>query len=158
MLDEEDPAGTVYYSLPQATVQAAGDIGYVFGTIVMLPRMLAQGEVEPADVQPTSIVGINEILTISLQQSLETGRAWYTLQTAAMISVALGLTNLLPLPALDGGRILFILIEAIRGRRIRPEIEAAIHFAGMIILLALVMFIMLQDIFNPVIPWSFLDQ
>ena len=78
------------------------------------------------------------------------------LQTAALISLALGLTNLLPLPALDGGRILFVLIEAIRGRRIAPEREAMIHFVGLMILVGLMGLVMLQDFINPIIPWSWL--
>jgi regulator of sigma E protease len=68
----------------------------------------------------------------------------------------LGLTNLLPLPALDGGRALFVLIEAVRGRRVPPEREAVVHFVGMIILLGLMLLVMFQDIINPIIPWSFL--
>jgi regulator of sigma E protease len=67
-----------------------------------------------------------------------------------------GLTNLLPLPALDGGRILFVLIEAVRGRRVPPEREAVIHFIGMMILVGLMLLVMLQDVLDPVIPWSLL--
>jgi regulator of sigma E protease len=122
--------------------------------LARLPRLLIQGEVEPEVVQPSSVVGINEILALSLQQSVRAGRLWDALRTAAMISLALGLTNLLPLPALDGGRVVFVLIEAIRGRRVPPEIESAIHFAGMVILLTLMGFVMLRDLFDPVIPWA----
>jgi regulator of sigma E protease len=66
--------------------------------------------------------------------------------------VALGLTNLLPIPALDGGRILFVLIEAIRGRRIEPEREGMVHIIGMLVLLALMAVVMVQDIIHPVLP------
>ena len=72
---------------------------------------------------------------------------------AGFISVALGLTNLLPIPALDGGRILFVLIEAIRGRRIEPQREGMVHLVGMLMLLALMAFLIFQDIANPIIPF-----
>ena len=71
---------------------------------------------------------------------------------AGFISVALGLTNLLPIPALDGGRILFVLIEAIRGRRIEPQREGMVHLVGMLMLLGLMAFLIFQDIANPIIP------
>jgi len=95
-------------------------------------------------------------LAFSLQQSIEWGLAFPMLQTASLISLALGMTNLLPLPALDGGRILFVLIEAVRGRRISPDREAVIHFVGLVILVSLMAFAMLQDVVNPIIPWSWL--
>jgi regulator of sigma E protease len=102
------------------------------------------------------MVGISEILAFTLQQSIEWGMAFPVLETASLISLALGLTNLLPLPALDGGRILFVLIEAVRGRRVAPEREAMFHFVGLVILVSLMAFVMLQDLVNPVIPWSML--
>ncbi|MBN1178277.1 MAG: site-2 protease family protein [Anaerolineae bacterium] len=158
MLDIEAPGGPTFYSIPRAAASALGDMGDVILSVAQLPRLLIQGDVAPQDVQPTSVVGINEIVTISLQESLRNNRPWYALNTAAMVSLALGLTNLLPLPALDGGRIVFVLIEAIRGRRIRPEVEASIHFAGMVILLALLAVVMVRDIVNPVLPWEILNQ
>ena len=54
--------------------------------------------------------------------------------------------NLLPLPALDGGRLLFLLIEAIRRKPGNRQLEGAIHFAGMMLLMALMLFIMYNDI------------
>jgi regulator of sigma E protease len=105
-----------------------------------------------------SIVGASQILTFSLQQSIELGLAFPVLQAAAVISLALGTTNLLPLPALDGGRILFVLIEAVRRRRIPPEREAVIHFVGLVVLISLMLVVMFQDILRPVLPWSWLAR
>ena len=118
--------------------------------------MLIRGTVSSQEARPASLVGISQIMTFSLQQSVEWGLAFPALQTASLISLALGLTNLLPLPALDGGRILFVIIEALRGRRVPPEREALIHFIGMLILVGLMAVVMLQDLFNPIIPWSLL--
>ena len=64
----------------------------------------------------------------------------------AAISLALAITNLLPLPALDGGRLIFVILEAIRGKRISPEREAIVHFVGMMVLLALMVLITIQDV------------
>jgi regulator of sigma E protease len=52
------------------------------------------------------------------------------LQLVAALSVALGFTNLLPIPALDGGRLLFVLVEAIRRKRIEPAREGLVHLIG----------------------------
>ena len=120
------------------------------------PARLAQGDITPQEARPASLVGISGVLAFTLQQSIEWGLAFPVLQTAALISLALGLTNLFPLPALDGGRILFVLIEAVRGRRISPEREAMIHFVGLVILVGLMGLVMIQDLINPIIPWSWL--
>jgi regulator of sigma E protease len=65
---------------------------------------------------------------------------------AATISFALGLFNLLPIPALDGGRAAFIIAELIRGRPIDPEKEAMVHIAGFAALMALIMLVAFHDI------------
>ena len=69
------------------------------------------------------------------------------LEFAAMISINLGIINLFPLPALDGGRIVFVLIEFVRrGKRISPRKEWIIHTAGFFLLLAAIMAVTFQDI------------
>ncbi len=64
----------------------------------------------------------------------------------AYISLNLAVVNLLPIPALDGGRLLFILIELIRGKPVPPEKEGMVHTAGLILLLLLIVFITFKDI------------
>jgi len=63
----------------------------------------------------------------------------------------LGFTNLLPIPALDGGRILFILPEIFIGKRVPSKYENAIHMVGYIALLALMAYVFMQDFINPVV-------
>ena len=63
-----------------------------------------------------------------------------------MISVNLGVFNLLPLPALDGGRIVFLLIELIRGKPVKAEYEGYVHFAGIVILMIFMVFVTYKDI------------
>ena len=144
------------YSLPGALSASVNDIAMTIMTTVQLPARLARGDMTPQEARPASLVGISEILAFTLQQSIEWGLAFPVLQTASLISLALGLTNLLPLPALDGGRLLFIAIETMRGRRISPEREAMVHFVGLVILVSLMLWVMLQDFVNPIIPWSLL--
>lgn len=63
-----------------------------------------------------------------------------------LISANVGVMNLLPLPALDGGRLIFLIIEAIRRKRVKQSIEGTIHFIGFAALMALMVFIVFQDI------------
>jgi len=64
----------------------------------------------------------------------------------AIITINLGVVNLLPLPALDGGRIVFLVIELIRRKKINPEHEGYVHLAGFAILILFMLFITYKDI------------
>ncbi len=68
------------------------------------------------------------------------------LYLASFISVNIGIMNLLPIPALDGGRILFVLVEAVRRKPIPPEKEGIVHFAGLILLFGIMIFATWNDI------------
>ncbi len=70
----------------------------------------------------------------------------YLLQLVALISLNLAVLNLIPFPALDGGRLLFLGIEKIKGSKVNPKIENAIHSIGLVLLLALVILITYRDI------------
>ena len=59
-----------------------------------------------------------------------------------------GIMNLLPIPALDGGRLVFLLIELVRGKPVDPEKEGMVHMAGMAVLMALMMLVLFNDIRN----------
>ena len=82
---------------------------------------------------------IGQVATIT-QQSIS-----YVLVLLPLLSINLGVFNLLPIPALDGGRVVFTLIEMIFRKPVPRKIEAKIHFVGIILLLALVIFV---DLFN----------
>lgn len=86
-------------------------------------------------------IGVTEALT----EAADNGPANF-IHLAVVISMNLGVMNLLPLPALDGGRIVFLLIEAVRRKRLKTEIEAYINFAGLAILLTLMVFICVKDV------------
>lgn len=161
---EYDPAteGPLGISLGQGPQIRRGPIEAISGSLnfmweyislyAKLPSMLINGEITAQEARPVSIVGISQIAGEAAESSAS-GRTLYPILTmASFISVALGLTNLLPIPALDGGRILFVLIEAIRGRRIEPEREGMVHVIGMLVLLALMVVLIIQDIVNPILP------
>jgi regulator of sigma E protease len=65
-----------------------------------------------------------------------------------MLSVYLGLFNLLPLPALDGGRAVFLGVEALTRKRVDPRIEAAVHTAGFVLLIGVLLVVSFKDIFG----------
>lgn len=117
---------------------------------VQVPAMLLRGDISASEARPISVVGISQIAGQAAEVSVSNNNLFPILNMVAFISVALGFTNLLPIPALDGGRILFVLIEAVRGRRIEPEREGMVHIVGMLVLLGLMVLLIVQDIVNPV--------
>ena len=68
------------------------------------------------------------------------------LELVVILSINLGVMNLLPLPALDGGRLVFLLLEVIRGKPVPPEKEGFVHMAGLILFFLLMIFVMYNDI------------
>lgn len=72
----------------------------------------------------------------------------YLLQFTSLLSINLAIINFLPIPALDGGRVLFLLVEKIKGSPVKKEVEAAIHNAGFILLMLLILLITFNDIFH----------
>ncbi len=86
-------------------------------------------------------VGVTQALT----EAADTGAYSFT-NLAVVISINLGIMNLLPLPALDGGRIVFLLIEAIRRKPLKPAIEGYINFAGLAVLMLLMVLICIKDV------------
>ncbi|UCG24304.1 MAG: site-2 protease family protein [Chloroflexota bacterium] len=124
----------------------------VWGTL-RAPVMLIRGQITPSEARPVSVVGLSQLAGRAAEETANQGDWFPLLWFAAVISVALGFTNLLPIPALDGGRIMFVLVEAVRGRRIEPEREGMVHLVGMLFLLGLMLLIIVQDIVNPIIPF-----
>ena len=95
-------------------------------------------------------VGITGVITDYAQDAVEnkdSSNLWYLFVVLAM---NLGCMNLLPFPALDGGRIVFLIIEGIRRKPVSPKIESYIHAAGMALLLLLMLVITGKDIFTMV--------
>ena len=137
------------YTVDQAFVEAINDTGTVMVSMVRVPLDIIRGTLSIEQARPTGIVGITGIGVALIKQNDIQGLFPF-IRFAGLLSLILGLTNLLPIPALDGGRIVFVLIEWIRGRRIDPIREQWVHGIGMIVLLALSAVIVVLDIVRPI--------
>lgn len=115
-----------------------------------VPAMLVRGAITPAEARPVGPKAIYDLTSGAISATVVSGWWFPVLQLMGILSAALAITNLLPLPALDGGRLMFIFIEKIRGRRVDPNWEGAIHLAGMVLLLGLMVIITYQDFASPV--------
>jgi regulator of sigma E protease len=115
----------------------------------MLLAQFIAGEPMPEGGGVMGPIGLGGVVTEAYQESIEVG-ILETLLTmmfiAAFINAALGVMNLLPIPALDGSRIIFLLVEAVRRKRVPPEKEAMVHFVGLVLILVLAVVIAYQDI------------
>ncbi len=126
-------------SLLQAVDQgASAAYDYVY-TVMLIPVRMFQGTASPGEGRLVGYRGMYEIYT--RVQSI-----WFF----GIISISLGVMNLLPIPALDGGRILLTMPEIIVRRRIPAHYENAIHLVGFIALLLLLLYINIQDFVNPI--------
>jgi len=85
-------------------------------------------------------------VTTAIGEAAESGGVMNVLNLCALISINLGVFNLFPLPALDGGRLVFLLVELIRGKPLKPEYEGYVHFIGIVLLMMLMVFITYKDI------------
>lgn len=114
---------------------------------------------QPFTVTQTQLVGLYKLITGQLEakvggpvqivahiaSSVQSGLITF-LKTAAIISTLLGMFNLLPLPALDGGRLTFLLFEAVARRKASPRVEELVHGYGMLLLLAFIGIVTVGDI------------
>ncbi len=120
-------------------------------SILTLPVRLLEGSIAPQDARLVGYKGMFDIYQELRDVESPTGApsGVGSLLFFASITVSLGLLNLLPIPALDGGRILFTLPEIIVRRRIPPNYEALINMVGLAMLLLLMLYINIQDFVNP---------
>ena len=126
---ENNFANNVYY----AFFETGNFLGSIFENI----KMLFTGKV--GIDQMTGPIGISNMV------SQTTGFVDF-MYLLALISISLGITNLLPIPALDGGKLLILIIEAVRRKPMKEEIEIGIQLAGFFILISLTIFISYKDI------------
>lgn len=123
------------------------EVRYWINTVLNSLKFLVKGQVAVNDL--SGPVGIVSMIGEGYEQSVSYGWLAVFLQMLYMtifLSANLGVMNLLPIPALDGGRLLFMFVEVIRGKRLDPEKEGMVHFVGMIILFALMIFVVFNDV------------
>lgn len=112
--------------------------------------MLIQGKVGREEVAGPVGIAVN-VVGKTYDQAKENGVksvVYSMLNITLLLSVNLGILNLLPLPALDGGRLVFLLLEIIRGKPIPPEKEGMVHFIGLAFFMVLMVFVLFNDIVN----------
>ena len=125
------------------------EIRYNVNIVIESLGLIAKGRVHRNEVMGP--VGTVTVMGSTVEQSTKYGlfNAFLVLmELLVMISSNLGIMNLLPIPALDGGRLIFILIEMLLRRKLDPSIEDRINQAGMVALLVLMALIMSNDIWN----------
>ena len=123
------------------------EVGYWIRSVIGGLRMMVSGQVGLQDL--SGPVGVVEVIGDTYEESKEDGAIyiiWNLMNIAILLSANLGVINLLPLPALDGGRLVFLVIEAIRGRRMDQRIEGRVHFAGLMLLMALMIVVLFSDV------------
>lgn len=120
------------------------------------PALAWRGELPLDAVRPIGLPGMSQLAAEATSAVVESGWFFPILVLAAVFSAGLSIVNMLPLPALDGGRLFFILVEAIRGRPVPRRLEGAIHTAGLMLLVTLMVAIAFNDILRPVpgIDWG----
>lgn len=135
----------IRYPFWQAPVKGVGETFNVTGQFVSTIGQMVSGQIAPQVAGPVGIVKY----TGEVAQSVPTLGWWPILSLTAILNINLAIVNILPFPALDGGRIFLILIELLRGgKRLKPEIEGIINLAGMAILLTLMVVITVSDVLH----------
>lgn len=137
--------GTISYPWYQALWYGAGDTYYLGRAIVAGFRDLFAGLFTHGTV-PADIAGPVGIAVLT-GQVVKLGFV-YLLQFAALLSLNLAVINILPFPALDGGRLLFVVIEKVRRKPNNERIEALVHRLGFAILMVLVLLVTYRDVAN----------
>lgn len=133
------PLGVLKYSFIE--------VKYWIATTLQSLSMLITGQFGVQDL--SGPIGVVDVIGDTYEEVKDEGAVivmMNMLNLMILLSANLGVMNLLPIPALDGGRLVFLIIEAIRGKSFDREKEGMVHFVGIVILMALMVFVMYQDI------------
>ena len=125
---------------------SALEVRYSIVNVFSSLKMFFTGQVGIDDF--SGPVGIVNVVDTNYEAAKSQGTfiTWMSmLNLLILLSANLGIVNLLPIPGLDGGRLVFLILELIRGKRVKEETEGAIHFAGMMLMLALIVYVTFHD-------------
>lgn len=136
---------------------------YTIEAMISLPAQMLRGSLSSEESRLVGLKGIFDVLQQTVSRDVEASSApaaststdpldqpVRTLDLIAKLSISLGLFNLFPFPALDGGRIIFVLPELIFRKRVSPQFENWVHAAGMLVLLLLMVYINVMDFVDPI--------
>ena len=137
--------------------------GLQAASIVYLPIAMIQGAVAPSDARFVGFKGIFDMFGMAVKEDVSSRQEVsaapagastpqptnWTLNLIGILSISLGVMNLLPIPALDGGRILFTLPEILFHKRIPPQWENTVNGIAMLLLIGLMLFVNVMDFVNP---------
>ncbi|MFC1663586.1 site-2 protease family protein, partial [Patescibacteria group bacterium] len=131
-----------WYTAPIKGVEACKNLTVaIIEAFFQLFRNLAQGKGLPSGVQLIGPVGIGSLMTQAAQMGVS-----YYLQFIAMISIYLAVLNIMPIPAFDGGRLVFLGIEKLRGRVLNQKIEQNINAIVFVLFIVLMIWVTIRDI------------
>ncbi|MBO4337418.1 MAG: site-2 protease family protein [Lachnospiraceae bacterium] len=123
------------------------EVRYWIKTVVVSLEMMVAGKLSKDDV--SGPVGVAKMVDEVYTESKPDGVYYILLNMLSfcvLLSANLGVMNLLPLPALDGGRLVFLLLEVLRGKPVPPEKEGVVHLVGMVCLMALMLLVFINDL------------
>lgn len=160
--------GLAYPTRPATFIESvsggAAITGLQAATIVYLPVALVQGLIAPDQARLIGFKGIYDLFNFSVQEDVTSRQEVeaqassggtapkptnFTLNLIGVLSISLGVFNLFPIPALDGGRILFTLPEILFKKRIPTEWENMVNGIAMLLLIGLMLFVNIMDFVNP---------
>jgi regulator of sigma E protease len=141
--------------------------------LVSLPAEIIRGQISPDQGRFVGLKGIYDLFGQAVSRDIQSRQitqvtppasstssskpvnpqepTYFTFQLIALLTVSIGFINLFPFPALDGGRIFFVLLELIMRRRVRPEFENYVHAVGFAILILFMIYINAMDFIHPAV-------
>ena len=133
------------FTVWKAAYMAFPETAELGGLVYKSLGMIVTGQASCRDM--SGIIGVVDAVSDTMEGAQTSSDAIYMfLWFMALIAVNLGIINLFPLPALDGGRLIFIILEMIRRKPVPPEKEGLVHFIGMILLLVLIVALTVSDL------------
>ena len=131
---------------PFTVIKGSGEIFFSMGHIVELSlSQLVTGKTASEDI--SGPIGVVTAINETTQESEDARDTVFNLvYMTALITINIGIFNLLPIPGLDGGRLIFCFIELFRRKPVKPEHEGYVHLAGMLLLFGIMIFATYNDI------------
>ena len=139
--DPRRPTVRVPVGLGAAIVDGADQTIFQLGLIVVSVKRLVTGQASPREVG-------GPILIFQMSgQMIRLGFEWF-LEFMALLSVSLAVLNMLPIPVLDGGHLMFLVVEAVRRRPLSPQLRLRLTQVGMLVVLAIIALALSNDVFR----------